>query len=195
MLAKVERFLSNRFPPRSLLLSHNYSPYILPVVIGSTLMAVDRWLTDPAVTEIILLFLLAYLLSCLIRMLRSWGMPPTPWRFLLAALTTGAVLVFASPVMAQVTTASSCSGGLFGPLANFFSDAFTTAGATAAGNEVCTVFGLIQAILAVVFIIAIGIAAYQVGQGAEIRTAFLPAALALLVVVSSGIIIKLFMGT
>ena len=50
MLAKVERFLSNRFPPRSLLLSRNYSPYILPVVIGSTLMALDRWLTDPAVT-------------------------------------------------------------------------------------------------------------------------------------------------
>ncbi len=101
------------------------------------------------------------------------------------AIQTSALTLFASvsllilaplqPVFAQVTTAScTTTQGVFGALTDFFVQAFTAAGSTASSDDICFIFGIVAAILAVVFIITIAVSAYQVNQGAELRIAFIP---------------------
>ncbi|MCU0535177.1 MAG: hypothetical protein MUD14_14915 [Hydrococcus sp. Prado102] len=179
-----------------------YSLYLLPVIIVSALMAFDFWLGDPVVTAYILLFLSAYVLSRLEPPLTKW-LGRLGSRRLIATtfFGVGAVgLVLVSPVLAQSVpnpnpNPSSCQG-MFGPISTFFSQAFTSSGATQAGTEVCTTFGMIQAILAGGFIVTLGVTGYVVvAQGAEIRTVLIIPGVALLVFIGSFLIQNMFLGT
>lgn len=154
----------------------------------------DRILRDSTLTAFLILFGLTFLFSLIPQLTSRMQRVSKPMQYALAGVCVSGVVVIAAPlVLAQAApTAAQCGGGLFGPLAQFFSTALGAAGG--GGGDICTLFGLIQAALVVVFVIAIGVAVYQVGQGAEFRTAFTPIALALVVVVAAGIIIRLFMG-
>ncbi len=182
-----------RFDKRSFIREH--WDFFLPVGLGLTLFLEDRILKDSTLTAFLILFGLTFLFSLIPQLTSRMQHIAKPMQYALAGVCVSGVVVVAAPlVLAQAApTAAQCGGGLFGPLAQFFSTALGAAGG--GGGDVCTLFGLIQAALVVVFVIAIGVAVYQVGQGAEFRTAFTPVALALVVVVAAGIIIRLFMGT
>lgn len=182
----------------------------IPLLLVWGLYLEDQLLQDPLVTAYSLLFLLVYIGSRYVQYERARG--DVGWAskgYMLLLLGVGAVVMLGvadAPVFAQATagsTGANCGGGLFGPLANFFATAFQTAqsnnnggstGGANAAQQICTLFGIMQAALVVLFVLAIGIAVYQVGQGAEFKAAFLPIALALIVVVAAGVIIQLFMG-
>jgi hypothetical protein len=172
---------------------HEYWDFGLSIVLGVTLFLEDRILQDPTLTAFLILFGLTFLFSIFPRISKQMRSLSQPLQYVLATICLSSTILITAPIVfAQATpgNAAACGGGLFGPLATFFSAALTTG-----GEDVCTLFGLIQAALVVVFVIAIGVAVYQVGQGAEFRSAFTPVALALVVVVAAGIIIRLFMGT
>lgn len=172
---------------------HDYSDFWLSIVLGATLFLEDRILQDPTLTAFLILFGLTFLFSIFPRISTRIQSLSRPLQYVLAGVCFSSTILITAPIVfaqAAPATGAACGGGLFGPLASFFSAALTTG-----GNDVCTLFGLIQAALVVVFVIAIGVAVYQVGQGAEFRSAFTPVALALVVVVAAGIIIRLFMGT
>ncbi len=178
----------------------------IPLLFVAGLYLEDQLLQDPLVTAYSLLFLLVYISSRYVQYERARA--NARWVFkgymlLIGVLGAAVMLGLAdAPVFAQATGGgANCGGGLFGPLANFFVRAFQAAqsngGASGgnAGEQICTLFGIMQAALVVLFVLAIGIAVYQVGQGAEFKAAFLPIALALIVVVAAGVIIQLFMGS
>lgn len=174
-----------------------YWDFLLSIGLGLTLFLEDRIFRDPTLTAFLILFGLTFLFSLLPRIASRIQHTSKLMQYALAAVFMSGFSLIAAPlVFAQqapaAPAAAQCGGGLFGPLAQFFS---TALGAAGGAGDVCTLFGLIQAALVVVFVIAIGVAVYQVGQGAEFRTAFTPVALALVVVVAAGIIIRLFMGT
>ncbi|MGG6265456.1 hypothetical protein ACQ4M3_05560 [Leptolyngbya sp. AN03gr2] len=174
-------------------LVHEHSDLWLSIVLGATLFLEDRILQDPTLTAFLILFGLTFLFSIFPRISSRIRSLSRPLQYVLASICLSSTVLITAPIVfaqAAPGNGAACGGGLFGPLASFFSAALTTG-----GNDVCTLFGLIQAALVVVFVIAIGVAVYQVGQGAEFRSAFTPVALALVVVVAAGIIIRLFMGT
>jgi hypothetical protein len=206
MSVKVQRFIEKTILLKLRQFYCKYSLYLLPVIIVSALMAFDFWLGDPVVTAYILLFLSAYVLSRLEPPLTKWiGRLSTRKLIVTTFFGVGAVgLVLVSPVLAQSVpnpnpapnlNPSSCQG-MFGPISTFFSQAFTNSGATQAGTEVCTTFGMIQAILAGGFIVTLGVTGYiVVAQGAEIRTVLIIPGVALLVFIGSFLIQNMFLGT
>lgn len=169
----------------------------LTPLLGSTLFLEDRYFQNPTLTAFLILFLISFLCSHLPKLSPFLKSRNRSFQMTLAGASALILSLIASPSFAQVAGGggATCGVGMFSGLETFFSQAFASAGDASAGQQMCTLFGIMAAGLAVLFIIAIGIAVYQVGQGAEFRSAFTPVALGLIVVVASGLISQLFLGT